>query len=144
MEDDFQNPIDKDKVTDTPGLLEYAHHVGSGVVKPVDIGKVKGRAMSAMVEQTNTQLVQIKEQIELLAKQAKKIQDRIVISREIYNAVTGFEPLIGHTYYLYERKNGEKLLSMVPPKQWGKSLPYKSFLASVKLLSDHTWEIQEE
>jgi hypothetical protein len=47
-----ENPIDKDKITETPSTLPYAHHVGSPVIKPIDKGRVKGNAMSAMVEQT--------------------------------------------------------------------------------------------
>ena len=31
----------KDKVADLPGLIEYAHSVGSAIVKPEDKGKDK-------------------------------------------------------------------------------------------------------
>jgi len=32
---------------------------------------------------------------------------------------------------------------MVGPNEWGKKgQPFNSFIATVKLLSDHTWEIQ--
>ncbi len=53
-----KNPIDKDKTTDKPGLLTYAHHIGSAIVKPLDKGKIKGRAMQAMFEQTESSLNQ--------------------------------------------------------------------------------------
>ena len=53
------NPIDKDKTTETPSLLPYPHHIGSIVVRPEDQGKIKGRAYSAMQEQTAKQLMQI-------------------------------------------------------------------------------------
>ncbi len=46
--------IDPDKVTDSPGLLPYAHHVGSAMIKPIDQGRTEGLAMSAMYEQTGT------------------------------------------------------------------------------------------
>ena len=54
----------------------------------------------------------------------------------------GFDPLIGHTYHLY-KKSSDFILSMVSPGEWGKQMPYDKFVASVKLLSDHTWEIIE-
>jgi hypothetical protein len=59
------NPIDKDKVTEIPGLIEYPHHIGSIAVKPEDVGKLKSRALTAMQEQTNMHLLQIQQQVEL-------------------------------------------------------------------------------
>lgn len=136
----FVNPIDKDKIAENPHLLPYAHTLGGAVIKPIDKGKVKGNAMAAMYEQTESSLDQIREQIELLAHQAKKIQDRVEISERIYQAEVGFEPKISHIYYLYERANGKHVVSMVGPKEWGKNLPFE-FIAKVKLLADHTWDI---
>jgi hypothetical protein len=139
----FINPIDKDKITDTPGTLPYAHHVGSGLVKPIDEGKVKGRAVAAMHHQTDQQLGQLYEQMQLLNEQAKRIQKRVEISEKIYLAEMRFEPLINHTYHLYLKDDGKNTLSMIGPNQWGKKgCPYQ-FEASVKLLADHTWEILE-
>lgn len=137
-----ENPIDKDNITETPGTLTYAHNVGSALVKPIDKGRVKGRAVSAMHEQTNTQLAQIQRQIELLAEQARQIKERIDISEKIYMADIGFEPLIGHTYHLYDKADETLVLAMVGPNEWGKKgQPFNNFLATVKLLSDHTWQI---
>lgn len=137
------NPIDPDKVAENPHLLPYAHTVGGAVIKPMDKGRVKGRAVSAMYEQTDLQLAQIKEQIELLAKQARSLQDRVHISEEIYLTDMNFEPLIGRLYYLYRRANEKTVLSMVAPQEWGKKPPY-TFLAKVKMLADHTWEVLEK
>jgi len=136
----FINPIDADKITEIPHLLPYAHHRGSVMIEPIDRGKVKGRAMAAMYEQTDMHLDQIRRQIELLAQQANAIRDRMEISEQIYLAEMGFEPIIGKNYHLYLRKNGNHVLSLVAPQEWGKKMPYE-FVASVKLLSDHTWEI---
>ncbi len=139
----IENPIDKDKITETPHILPYAHTVGGAVIKPIDKGRVKGRAIAAMEQQTHMQLDQIREQIELLARQAEKIQRRVEISEQIYGAEMGFEPLISHTYHLYRKKNGDLLLSMVGPHEWGGKIPFDEFISSVKLLADHTWELLE-
>jgi hypothetical protein len=89
------------------------------------------------------QMNQLYEQMELLAKQAKEIQARVEISERIYKAEMRFEPLISHTYHLYAK--GEKdMLTMVSPQEWGSSMPYDAFVATVKLLGDHTWEIIEK
>lgn len=135
------NPIDKDKTTDSPGLLEYAHHVGSALIRPEDKGKLKGRALSAMYEQTDLQIGQIKRQIELLVEEAKKIEDRKKVSEMIYDSNIGFQPVIGHTYHLYSDESGKNKLSMLSPEDWGRSKPNWEFISSVKLLGDHTWEI---
>lgn len=136
-----ENPIDKDKTTENPGLLPYAHHVGSSIIKPEDKGRIKGKAMAAMVEQTNSQMEQIYEQMQLLAEQAKKLEKRVEMSEQVYNAEINFEPVIGHVYYLYERDNEDKVLSMIPPGGWGKKKSFAAFLGKVKLLADHTWEV---
>lgn len=140
---DFVNPIDKEKVAEDPHLLPYAHTVGGVVIKPIDKGRVKGRAVSSMYKQTEMQLNQIKKQIELLAQQAQAIQNRVAISEEIYQAEMSFEPLVGFVYHLYRRNNGKALLSMVGPEEWGTGAPY-DFVATVHLLADHTWEILED
>lgn len=139
-DDGFVNPIDKDKVTDIPSILPYAHTVGGAVIKPIDKGRVKGLAVSAMYEQTEMQLDQIRQQINLLAEQANHIKNRVKISEDIYNADMNFKPLIGHIYHLYLNKNQRNVLSMIGPNEWGKSKPYE-FVATVKLLADHTWDI---
>ena len=141
---DSENPIDKDKVTDVPGLLEYAHHVGSALIKPEDQGKLKGRALAAMYEQTDLQIQQIRRQIEVLADEAKKIQLRKEISERIYDAKLGFQPVIGHVYHLYSNEEGMETLSMLSPDDWGRSKPNWEHVAVVKLLGDHTWEILED
>ncbi|PHN06423.1 DUF2452 domain-containing protein [Flavilitoribacter nigricans] len=138
----FINPIDPDKITENPHSLPYAHTVGGAVIKPEDRGKIKGRAMAAMYEQTDMHLGQIREQIELLARQAKNIQHRVQISEEIYRAELNFEPIIAKVYYLYRRSNGKSVVSMVSPPEWGKNPPFQ-FIATVQLLSDHTWEVLE-
>lgn len=92
-----------------------------------------------MEEQTNMQLNQIRKQIELLALQAREIQKRKDLSLMIYNAKLFFKPNIGQTHYLYEKKNGDHILSLVSPKEWGATVPFKKLVAAVKLLADHTW-----
>lgn len=144
MNEEFINPIDPDKITENPHSLEYPHHAGSALVKPEDQGKIMGRAMSAMEHQTDMQLNQIYEQMQLLAEQAKKLNDRKAISEFIYLAEMRFEPLINHIYHLYTKENGAYLLSLIGPNQWGKSRNTFNYVATVRLLADHTWDIIEK
>ena len=135
------NPIDKDHTTEEPGTLSYGHHRGSFPVIPTKQGAIKSKAISAMEYQTDIQLQQIKEQMSLLAEQANNIKKRVEISEMIYNAQIRFEPLISHTYHLYENESNDFLLLMIGENEWGrKGCPY-NFISSVKLLADHTWEM---
>lgn len=138
--ENFVNPIDKDSITENPSTLPYAHERGGQLIKPLDKGRIKGNALAAMYEQSDMQLDQIKEQIELLAKQAQSIHDRVKISERIYQADMSIQPLVGKTYHLYRRPTGKEILSLVAPEEWGRSSKLE-FVASVKLLADHTWEI---
>lgn len=138
---EFVNPIDPDKITENPHSLEYGHHVGSAVIKPEDKGKIKGLSVAAMEQQTDQQLGQIYEQMQLLAEQAKKIQARKEISERIYQAEIRFIPIISHVYHFYRKEDGGFLLSLIAPEQWGRSGKSFEFIATVKLLPDHTWDI---
>ena len=42
------NPIDLDKIAEQPHLLPYAHTLGGAIIRPIDKGRTKGVAMSAM------------------------------------------------------------------------------------------------
>lgn len=120
-------------------VMPYSSSVSGAVIKPTEEGVIRHKALSAMEEQTNMQLDQIRKQIELLALQAQEIQMRKELSMIIYNARIPFSPVIGNMYYLYEKHDETHIVSMVSPKEWGGTGPYKRLVAQVKLLADHTW-----
>ena len=131
----------KKKTTDIPGLLKWAHSLGGFAVVPTEQGVIKGKALNAMHEQTQEKMDMLYEQMKLLANQAQEIRSRVEISHEIYSAEINFRPLIGSEYFLYTKKNGGTVLSLVGPDEWGKSPVYPECLAKVKLLSDSTWKL---
>ncbi len=120
-------------------VLPYASSAAGAAIVPTKEGVIKHKALAAMEEQTDMQLNQIKQQIELLAKQAQEIQKRKELSRIIYEASLKFKPQIGQVYHLYELKDGLHTLSLIAPSEWGGGGRFQQFLASVKLLADHTW-----
>ena len=142
-EDILVNPIDAKKVAVNPGLLPYAHTAGGAVIRPEDMGRAKGNSITAMNEQTDRQMNQLKEQMETLVAQAKSLQQRKQISEIIYGANFGFRPVMGHVYHLYEKKDGSHTISLIAPDEWGRSKPY-IYMATVQLLYDHTWEILKQ
>ncbi len=62
------------------------------------------------------------------------------ITRSAHQLLIGCKPNIGQTYYLYEKKDDSFMLSLVSPKEWGGTGPFKKFVATVQLLADHTWK----
>lgn len=137
----FVNPIDRDKIAENPGMLPYAHHTGSAAIRPEDKGQIRGQAMTAMYDQTDRQMEQLRQQMETLMGQAKSLNNRMQVSEAIYMTEIPFQPVIHHLYHLYQRKSdGVHVLSMIAPHEWGKKTPYEH-LATVRLLGDHTWEV---
>lgn len=120
-------------------VLPYSSSVAGVAIRPTKEGVIKHKALSAMEDQTNMQLDQIRQQIELLARQAQEIRKRKELSLMIYEAKLNFKPQIGQVYHLYEKKDCTHILSLVAPQEWGASGPFKQFVSSVKLLADHTW-----
>ena len=134
---------EKEKTTENPGTLAFPHSVGGAIIRPEDKGKIKGKAVSAMRQQTDRQMKQLYDQMQTLVNQANHLKDRVEVSERIYTSQMNFDPVIGETYYLYEKSDGTDLLSMVSPEEWGKTLPFKEFVGKAKLLSDHTWEVND-
>ena len=141
--DNIDLELMREKTTPDPGLIAFAHTVGSAIVKPTDAGKIRGKAVAAMHDQTHRQFRQLYDQMQTLVEQARDLEYRVKLSERIYLAKINFEPVINHVYYLYQRKDGTDFLSMVSPAEWGRVQPFEVFLGKVQLLSDHTWEVLE-
>ena len=142
--DQIDMELMKERTTDLPGLIAYAHSIGGFSIVPNDEGMVKSEAMNAMKDQTNMQMNQIYEQMQLLASQAAKIKRRAEISIDIYEAEIKFKPVINKIYFLYKKSEEKNILSMIHPKEWGEKMPFQTFLAEVKLMADHTWLVIED
>lgn len=122
-------------------VLPYSASVSGAVIKPTQEGMIRHKVLTAMEEQTNMQLDQIRKQVELLALQAQEIQSRKELSMIVYSAKLNFQPVIGQVYHLYENHDGSYMISMVSPNEWGRgSKSFKQHAAKVQLLADHTWK----
>jgi hypothetical protein len=94
-----------------------------------------------MIEQTEEQLNLIYEQMKTLAKQVQDIKKRVHISDLIYHAEIAFTPVVGKNYFLYQKENQERFLSLLSPEDWKDKMNDKSFIAEVRLNADHTWKV---
>lgn len=136
MEDQRHNTPFADK----PNLLPYANSIGSPPIKPTEEGVIRGKALKSMEEQVKKQFSQLQKQYELLVNQSLELKRRTDISYLIYNSQIKFEPVVSEVYHLY-RKNNQDFLSLIEPELWkNKNIQW---IATVKLLADHTWDIIE-
>jgi len=115
--------------------------VSSPQIAAENKGKIKASAVETMQKQANQQINMLKKQAETIMEQVRQIETRLQVSYGIYEAEMKFTPKIGEIYHLYE-KDGAKILSFISPDEWGNALPYDTFVASVLLLADRTWEVQ--
>lgn len=119
-------------------------HVGSALIKPEDKNKIKATAVEAMNHYANQEVQLLRKQAELIMSQVKEIEERVKISELIYEAECRFTPRILGIYHLYEKESGRRVLSMIGPNEWGKNPKFKQFIATVKLMGDHTWDVIEK
>lgn len=122
-------------------VLPYSASVSGVAIRPTKEGVIKHKVLSAMEEQTNMQLDQIRRQVELLALQAQEILSRKELSMIVYGAKMTFLPVIGNVYHLYQKEDESYMISMIGPNEWGRSDgKIKSHFAKIQLLADHTWK----
>lgn len=126
--------------TGEASLAPVPMHVASAPIRPDDKGKLKATAYEAMRQHADQQVKMLRKQAELIMEQVKEIEERVEISRQIYEADFRFIPQIGNVYHLYD-KGGERILSLIGPDEWGRSTKFDTHIASVRLLADKTWEI---
>jgi hypothetical protein len=108
-------------------LLEYASEVGSIKFEVQDVSLWKRKELEKVKNVFQQDLFEINERIQ-------KLMDEILLNDMIYSSNMNFEPIVGHTYHLYENKKGEKFLSLIEPELW--NMPY---LGTYKLNSDKKW-----
>ena len=107
-------------------------------------------------EKINTLQSAVKEQLETILSSIPNVphEDVPIGKDENSNVEISKSGDLGYTYgeYIYsyqdsignqQKETGVFSLSLVGPKQWGKSGANLEFVGTVKLLADHTWDILE-
>lgn len=122
------------------GLSEVPMHVGSAMIRPEDRGKIKAVALQSAHNQAQQQMSMLKRQAEALMEEARRIEERLRLSAQIFEADVNFTPVVGQIYHLYNRGNGSKFLSLVGPRQWSERTKPLEHLGTFRYLADSTWE----
>jgi hypothetical protein len=114
--------------------------IGSPVIRPEDKNKIKANAVEAMHHYANQEIGMLKKQADLIMSQVREIEARLKISEHIYESNLKFTPIVNQVYHLYEKDNYYNL-SLIGPTEWGRSRTVGKYVASVKLLGDHSWDV---
>ena len=109
-------------------MKHYPTNLGSPSFNIADLALSKTAAGKKMID------VFEREKQELIDK-IKKLQEEYESSILVWESIINFEPIIGHTYYLYDFDKG-MTLSMVSPKEWKYS---DRFVGSFTLNSENKW-----
>ena len=70
-----------------------------------------------------------------LRDEYKKLIQEYNWTKLIYESHYSFQPIVGHIYHLYEKKDKSLWLSLIAPNEWNQ--PY---IGSFKLQTDGKWE----
>ena len=114
--------------------------IGSPAIRPEDKNKIKANAVEAMHHYANQEIMMLKKQADLIMSQVREIEARLKISEHIYESDLKFTPTVNQIYHLYEKDEYYKL-SLIGPNEWGRSKTVGKYVASVKLLGDHSWDV---
>jgi len=114
--------------------------IGSPLIKPEDKNQIKATAVLAMNHYAEQEIKMLKKQADLIIQQVREIENRLVVSENIYQSDMRFTPVIGQIYHLYEKEDHYKL-SLIGPDEWGRTKSIGKYVASVKLLGDHSWDL---
>lgn len=92
--------------------LTYGSNVGAPAINIEDVKGWRTREVTNVNHQFEAEYNKLKEEFEQLINEYH-------LNSFIYSKVEySFLPVVGETYYLYQRENGTHFLSIVAPDQW--------------------------
>ena len=110
-----------------PKELVYGSNVGAPAIQLEDVGGSK------QIQAQNANKIFTKK-YEEIKDEFKKLVDEVSWNEFVYSATYNFLPVIGETYYLYEKKDGNPFLSLIAPSEWS-----MKFLGATRLESNNKW-----
>ena len=108
-------------------ILPYATNVGGPAFKANDLTLWKNYSAGKVSAHFKKRYEELKEAYEAMV-------DQFSWNETVYSAKFSFEPVVGETYHLYEKKEGERFLSLIPPDSWN-----MSHLGSFQLNTEKMW-----
>ena len=107
--------------------LTYGSNIGAPSIILEDVGGWK------RIQAQNANKIFTKK-YEEIKDEFKKLVDEVSWNEFVYSATYNFLPVIGETYYLYEKQDGSVFLSLIAPSEWK-----MKFLGATRLESNNKW-----
>jgi hypothetical protein len=114
-------------------LLSYGMSVGDAAIQPTDATAFKKKSVARVKNEFETRFEELKQAYEQLV-------DEYNWNKLVYESEFKWEPNIGETYHLYQRKDGSTFLSMIEPTNFRSA----TFVGSFRLNSFSKWEKVDE
>jgi len=109
-------------------LLPYPSHIGSPKFEIENTSPFVKKSLTKFEKYYNKRAIELKKEIEEFTRKCE-------INDLVLNSEISFEPLVGETYYLYNKDTGKMFLSLISPDLWK-----QDFVCSVELNSDGYWD----
>lgn len=107
--------------------LTYGTDLGAPVIKLDNVSGWKQAQVGKINKVFTKKFDEIKDEFKYLIEEVNW-------NELVYSASYNFIPVIGETYYLYEKNDGEIFLSLITPSEWN-----MKFLGSTTLDSGNKW-----
>ena len=122
--------------------LPYPMELGAPAFAPVPVEQEKDIILNVGRLHAKQEYDRIMEQVEVLKRQADALMNRMAVSEIMHNCVYGIHPYHGKTYYVYwNSRKQHHWLSLVHPAKWCAGPGEENtFVMSVRMLGDSTWE----
>lgn len=110
-------------------IKSYPTEIGSQPFKPDEIQLFK-------IDKSNKLKHHYVSKFEELKNEYQKLMEDISMNERIYESKYNFQPIVGKTYYLYEKDVNDEFLSIISPSEWN----YKyQLIGSYQLQTDGRW-----
>jgi hypothetical protein len=107
--------------------LTYGSSTSAPAIRLEDVGGWK------QIQAQNANKIFTKK-YEEIKDQFKALVDEVSWNEFVYTSTYNFLPVIGETYYLYEKDDGSVFLSLIAPNEWR-----MKFLGATRLESNNKW-----
>jgi hypothetical protein len=112
--------------------LPYPSNIGSPQIRAENITPWKTDGVGRVNKHAEAKFMELRREWEAL-------MEELHWNEIIYNATFGFQPVIGHEYYLYKTEK-EYTLSIISPAEWGERRGLEP-VGTFRLRSDKIWEM---
>jgi hypothetical protein len=107
--------------------LTYGSNHGAPAIKLDNVTGWKDSQIHSVNKQFKTKYEELKEEF-------RKLVDEVNYNELVYSAKYSFIPVVGETYYLYEKEDGTTFMSLISPNQWN-----QKHIGTFKLDSTYKW-----